>query len=91
MEEEGNKVESQEMEVDGVDEKLTKLEVENFTIKINDNNVVKWYNCNLCSSRFDRKASARKDIMAKHTVKSKPEKPVQNKRKNIKDDNDNVE
>ena len=49
FEDEGNKVESQEIEVDVEDDKLTNLEVENFTIKVDDENFVKWYNCNLCS------------------------------------------
>ena len=51
MEEEGNNVESQEMYVDVVDDMSTKSEVENFTIRIDDDILIKCYNCNLCSSR----------------------------------------
>ena len=62
------------------------VKVENFTFNNYDENFLEWHNCNLCCSIFDKTASVRKHIAAKHTMKSKPEKPEQKNMKKIKDD-----
>ena len=93
VEEEGNKVESQaKPRVDGGWWKVDQIGSWKLHYQIDDENIVKWYNCNLYSSIFGKMSSVRKHITAKHTVKSKPEKPEQKNLKNIidEDEDDNA-